>query len=184
MRVQTLLGYLFLLFSMVVLSGCTRPLEAVSKIGQVILDPSIPIGPPEDRPSTISLTILAEPNINPNQDGEATPINLQIVYMNEDSLFAALDFDQIEEQDGNLEKVLKKNYIDHQDYTILPGQYKPLPNIELYPDNRYIGVIGYYSDPDNAEWKKIVKARGKGRHYFLLAHIRGNEIEFRQEEDD
>lgn len=108
MRAKTLLGYLFLLFSMMALSGCTKPLEAVSKIGQVILDPSIPIGPPQDRPSTISLTILAEPNINPNQDGEATPLNLQIVYMNEDSLFAALDFDQIEEKDGDLEKVLKK----------------------------------------------------------------------------
>ncbi|EKT60182.1 type VI secretion system lipoprotein TssJ [Providencia sneebia] len=184
MRIRYSLSLVFLLLSILTLSGCSRPLEAVTKIGQVILDPSIPIGPLEDRPSTISLTILAEPNINPNQDGEATPINLQVVYMNEDSLFAALDFDQIEEQEGDLKKLLKKNYIDHQDYTLVPGQYKPLPDIELYPDNRYIGVIGYYSDPDNAEWKKIVKARGKGRHYFLLAHIRGNEIEFRQEEDD
>ncbi|MBP6082030.1 type VI secretion system lipoprotein TssJ [Providencia sp.] len=183
MQTRSLLT-LLLLFSVLALNGCSKSFQAASKVGQILLDPSIPVGYPEDRPSTVSLTILAEPDINPNQDGEASPINIQIVYLNEDSLFASLDHDQIEEKDGDLEKVLKKNYIDHQDYTILPGQYKPFPTMTLNTDNRYIGIIGYYSDPDNAEWKKVVKARGKGRSYFILAHIRGNEIEFRQEEDD
>lgn len=167
MRIR-LLFTLLLLFSVVALNGCSKSRQAASKV----------------KPSTVSLTIFAEPNINPNQEGEATPINVQIVYLNEDSLFASLDHDQIEEKDGDLKKVLKKNYIDHQDYTILPGQYKPFPTMTLNTDNRYIGIIGYYSDPDNAEWKKVVKARGKGRSYFILAHIKENEIEFRQEEED
>ncbi|CAB5588243.1 type VI secretion system lipoprotein TssJ [Providencia hangzhouensis] len=175
---------LLLFASFFILSGCSKTLQTASKVGQILLDPSIPVGYPKDQPSTVDLTILAEPYINPNQEDEAAPINIQIVYLNEDSLFGSLDHDQIEAKDGDLEKVLKKNYIDHQDYTILPGQYKPFPTMTLQASNRYIGIIAYYSAPDNAEWKKIVKARGKGRHYFILAHIRENEIEFRQEEDD
>ncbi len=175
---------LLLFSSFLILSGCSKPFEAAGKMGKILLDPSTPVGQPKDQPSTVALTILAEPYINPNQEGEAAPINIQVVYLNEDSVFGSVDHDQIDAKEGDLEKVLKKNYIDHQDYTILPGQYKPFPTMTLDPSNRYIGIIAYYSDPDKAEWKKIVKARGKGRHYFLLVHIRENEIEFRQEEDD
>ncbi|MGR6438957.1 type VI secretion system lipoprotein TssJ [Proteus mirabilis] len=47
------------------------------------------------------ITILAEPYINPNQEGEAAPINIQVVYLNEDSVFGSVNHDQIDAKEGD-----------------------------------------------------------------------------------
>lgn len=183
MSIKTLMACLFLIFVSTQLSGCSGPIEAISKIGKVMWDPSTPVGAEKEQPSVVAFTLLAEPEINPNDQGEATPVQLQIVYMNEDSIFASLDQDQIIEEDCDLKKLLKRNYIDHQDYTLLPDQYKPLDLIELDKKNKYIGIIAYYSDVNITQWKKVLKINGIGRHYNLLVHIKENEIEFRKEEE-
>lgn len=184
MRMKKHIISLFLMLITTAITGCSTPFEAISKIGKVIWEPSTPVGEAKEQASTVSLVIVADEHINPNHEAEATPVQLQIVYMNEDSVFASLDQDQLLEAESDLKKLLKKNYIDHQDYTILPGQYKPLPIIKLNSKNNYIGVIAYYSDANIAQWKKILKIQGNGRHYYLLAHIKVNEIEFRKEEDE
>lgn len=183
MSIKTFMTYLFFIFAATQLSGCSSPIEAISKIGKVMWDPSTPVGKEKEQLSIVSLTLLAEPEINPNDQGEATPVQLQIVYMNEESIFASLDQDQIIEEDCDLKTLLKKNYIDHQDYTLLPDQYKPLDPIELDKKNKYIGIIAYYSDVNITQWKKILKINGIGHHYNLLVHIKENEIEFRKEEE-
>ena len=184
MRLKKYVISLLLIAMTALLVGCSTPFEAITKVGKVIWDPSTPVGEAKAQASTVSLVIVADEQININHQAEATPVQLQIVYMNEDSLFAALDQDKLLETDNDLKKLLKKNYLDHQDYTLLPGQYKPLPLIKLESENNYIGVIAYYADANIAQWKKVVKVQAKGRHYYLLAHIKANEIEFRKEEDE
>ncbi|WP_409488573.1 type VI secretion system lipoprotein TssJ [Pseudomonas promysalinigenes] len=44
------------------LCGCT----SLSKISQVVMDPSIPIGPPKDHPSQLAFSINASPTLNGN----------------------------------------------------------------------------------------------------------------------
>jgi type VI secretion system VasD/TssJ family lipoprotein len=51
-----------LLLICLALGGCT----ALSKMGQVLLDPSVPIGAPGDRPSQCTLSLHASHEINPN----------------------------------------------------------------------------------------------------------------------
>ncbi|MCE1782368.1 type VI secretion system lipoprotein TssJ, partial [Enterobacter hormaechei] len=99
--------------------------------------------------------------INPNESGEAAPVEMNLVYLSEDSRFLAADYGQLESD--KLEKALGKNYIDHQDYTLLPGQYKPLERITLEKKNRYIGVIVHYADANQSEWKKIIRVKDIGR---------------------
>lgn len=47
-----------------------------------------------------------------------------MVLLAEDSKLLATDYDQVT---ADVEKALGKNYLDHQDYTLLPGQFKYLP---------------------------------------------------------
>lgn len=134
-----------------------------------------------DQPSTIRLTLLAEPDINPNEKGEAAPTEIAVVYLSEDSKLLAADYDQL--GSDMLKKTLSKNYIDHQEYTLLPNQYKPLPPIALEEKNNYLGVIAYYADANRSEWKKIIKINGVGHHYGVLIHVRADEIDLRKEEE-
>ena len=51
-----------LLMVLIGLSGCM----SLSKIGQVIVDPSLPVGPPKDHPTQIAFSINASPTLNGN----------------------------------------------------------------------------------------------------------------------
>jgi type VI secretion system protein VasD len=44
------------------LSGC----NSLNKIGQVLMDPSIPVGAPKDQPTEVSFSFFARPDINGN----------------------------------------------------------------------------------------------------------------------
>lgn len=170
---------LFLLLVVALAPGCTTS----KKIGKVLMDSDIQVGSLADQPSVVRITLLAEPDINKNDSDEATPVNLQLYYLSEDSRLLAADFDQLNGDDADPEKILGKNYLDHQDYTLLPGQFKPLSPVTLEEKTQYIGVVVYYADENIAEWKKVVKAKGMGHLYHLLVHVRAREVELQKEED-
>jgi len=134
-----------------------------------------------DQPSTMRLTLLAEPDINPNKEGEPTPTEIAVMYLSDDSKLLAADYELLDSK--KLKKTLSKNYIDHQEYTLLPDQYKPLLPVELDKKNSYFGVVAYYANANRTEWKKIIKINGTGHVYHVLIHLRSNEIELRKEEE-
>lgn len=176
---RALWGVPCVLFAALLLSGCVIG----KKVGKVIANPDIQVGSLADQPSSVRLTLLAEPDINKNESDEATPVNLQVIYLSEDSKLLATDFDQLNDEESDLAKILGKNYIDHQDYTLLPGQYKPLEPLKLEEKNQYIGVVVYYADENITEWKKVIKVKGMGHVYHLLIHVRAKDVELQKEED-
>lgn len=48
------------------LSGCASLEDIVSKTAQVLMDPDIPVGAPTNQPTTISLSLYATSDVNPN----------------------------------------------------------------------------------------------------------------------
>ncbi|WP_373778647.1 type VI secretion system lipoprotein TssJ [Glaesserella sp.] len=160
-----------------VLSGC----QTMTKIGKVIKDPDIQVGGPLEQPSTVQISLLAESDINRNEAGQPSPIELQLVYLSEDSKLLSAYYEQLSMEE--LKDVLGKNYIDHQDYTLLPSQYKSLPQVKLKEENNYLGVIAYYADSGETEWKKVVTLKGVGHRYHILVHVRENEVDIRKDEE-
>ncbi|EMO7867072.1 type VI secretion system lipoprotein TssJ [Citrobacter amalonaticus] len=159
------------------LTGC----ETVKKIGQVISNPSIPVGDLRSQASDVTVTLLTEPDTNLTADGEAAPVDVQLVYLSDDSKFQATDYDQI--ATTALPDALGKNYIDHQDFNLLPDTIKTLSPIKLDEKTGFIGVIAYFSDDQTTEWKQIEPVESTGHHYRLLVHIRSNTIEMKKEEE-
>lgn len=165
------------LFALLILSGC----QTMSKIGKVIKDPDIQVGGPLEQPSTVQISLLAESNINRNEAGQPSPIELKLIYLSEDSKLLSAYYEQLSMEE--LKDVLGKNYIDHQDYTLLPTQYKSLPQVKLKEENNYLGVIAYYANSGEAEWKKVVTLKGIGHRYHVLVHVRENEVDIRKDEE-
>lgn len=133
-------------------------------------------------PSTLGLTLLADDDINLNSDNEASPLAFQVILMSEDSKLLAADYDQLTAKD--MKEVLGKNYIDHQDFTLLPGQYKYIYPTELDSKVHYIGVAAYYSKPNGAQWKKVLKLAPIGHKYQVLVHLHKADIDVRKESED
>ncbi|WP_104205117.1 type VI secretion system lipoprotein TssJ [Billgrantia saliphila] len=174
-----LLGWLAVVVLSLALSGCASTREAAGKTWQVMRDPSIPVGYPEDRPSRVDLAMVAEPNANPNVEGDGTPLRFQILQLKDDSMLMAADHNQLRD---DLEGALGTNYLAHDDFTVLPGQWKFYEPFEVDEETRYIGLIAFYSDPDQAQWKKVVKVASRGADYHLLVHLRDFDAELRNED--
>ncbi|MCW2094768.1 type VI secretion system lipoprotein TssJ [Enterobacter sp. RHB15-C17] len=161
----------------VVLTGC----ETAKKLGQVISNPDIQVGKQAVQPSEMTVTLLTEPDTNTNAEGEAAPVDVQLVYLSDDSKLQAADYDQI--ASTPLPDVLGKNYLDHQDFSLLPDTLKTLPPVKLDEKTQFIGIVAYFSDDQSSEWKQIEPVEGTGHQYRVLVHVRQSSIEMKKEED-
>lgn len=161
----------------ILITGC----ETAKKLGQVISHPDIQVGERAEQPSEITVTLLTEPDINTNADGEAAPVDVQLIYMSDDSELQAADYDQI--ASTALPDVLGKNYIDHQDFSLLPDTIKTQPPVKLDAKTRFIGVVTYFSDDQTTEWKQFESVESTGHRYRLLVHVRQSSIEMKKEEN-
>ena len=169
-----------LLAAILVLVGCSTPYNAVSKTAKVLWDPNIPVGYPEDLPSRVDLTLLAEPDVNPNESLAPTPIAFQVIEMRDSSMLMAGDFDQLL---SDLEDSLGQNYIDHDDYSLVPGQFRFIEPFEIDSDTRFIGIIAFYAYPNLSQWKKVVKVDPIGGRYHLLVNLREREVKLRRSDE-
>ncbi|MCE0559221.1 MULTISPECIES: type VI secretion system lipoprotein TssJ [unclassified Motilimonas] len=151
------------------ITACSSIFDVVKKTGQVIWDPSIAIGDPEARATTVTLSLVADENINPNLSGIATPVAFQVFQLKDDSKYLAADYDALLEDP---EKALGKNYLDHDDYALTPGQFKFIDAFEVDEDTKYVAVLAFYADPEKSEWKKIEKLSGRGSEFHFLVQLR------------
>lgn len=159
------------------LTGC----ETAKKIGQVISNPDIQVGQQTEMPSEVTVTLLTEPDTNTNAEGEATPVDVQLVYLSDDSKLLAADYDQI--SSTPLPDVLGKNYVEHQDFNLPPDTMKILPPVKMDGKTRFIGVIAYFSDDQATEWKQIEPVENTGHRYRMLVHVRQSSIEMKKEDE-
>ncbi|WP_368543496.1 type VI secretion system lipoprotein TssJ [Enterobacter soli] len=165
----------------VVLASALGGCEMSKKIGQVIADPGIQVGDRKDQPSELTVTLLTEPDANLNGEGEAAPVDVQLIYLSDDSKLLAADYDLL--ATTPLPEALGKNYLDHQDFTLLPDTLKTLPAVKLEAKTRFIGVVAYFSDDQASEWKQLEPVEGGGHNYRLLVHVRQNGIELKTEDN-
>ncbi|AZQ11519.1 type VI secretion system lipoprotein TssJ [Shewanella khirikhana] len=147
------------------LGGCSSAWNATKKTAQVIWDPSIPVGDMTDRETLLTFSMYAQTTVNPNAEGEPTPIEMVVFELEDDSKFLAADFDSLI---ADFKKSLGSNYVDHSDFTLLPGQFKFVDPMKVDGDVRYIGVIAKFSQPEQAQWKKVIKIKSVGHEYHLL----------------
>lgn len=168
----------FLLIMAVLLTGCATTKEIASKTYEILSDPSTPVGHLEDRPSKVSLSMLATEGVNPYLDGRGTPLQFQVLQLKDDSMLMAADPQQLY---NNLEEALGTNYLAHDDFMLLPGQFKFYESFEIEENTRYIGIIAFYAEPNLAQWKKVTRVEDKGRDYHLLVHLLAHEAKLRKE---
>lgn len=169
-----------LLALILVLTGCSTPYNAVTKTAKVLWDPDIPVGYPEDQPTRIDLTMVAEPDVNPNESLAPTPIAFQVIEMRDSSMMMAGDFDSLL---TDVEASLGQNYVDHSDYSLVPGQFRFVEPFEIDQDTRYIGVIAFYAYPNLSQWKKVVKVNSVGGRYHLLVNLREREVQLKRSDE-
>jgi type VI secretion system protein VasD len=93
--------------------------------------------------------------------------------LRDDSLLLSADQESLTNE---LEKTLGKNYIDHDDYVLTPGEFKFINFTSIDTETRYIGVIADYRDGTQATWKAAFKVEPTGSRYPLHVHLKRNKV--------
>lgn len=131
-------------------------------------------GADEEKPiSLVTYSLVATETVNPNISGAATPFELQVFELEDDSMFLSADYDQLV---NDAEKAIKSNYIDHRDFVLLPGQFKFIDPFEVDKNTSYIGVMARYANIENSDWKKVIKLEPRGKKYHLLLYFNANQV--------
>jgi type VI secretion system VasD/TssJ family lipoprotein len=132
--------------------------------------PPIPTPPPQ--------TAAYQPPVpqapEPEQWDAPKPISFKVLMLRDDSLLLSADQDSLT---TDLKKTLGKNYIDHDDYVLTPGEFKFINFTRIDEDTRYVAVIADYRDGANSIWKKAFKVEPTGSTYPLHIHLRRNAVD-------
>ncbi|MGF1908689.1 type VI secretion system lipoprotein TssJ [Vibrio kasasachensis] len=134
---------------------------------------------PEKLPTKVTFSLVSDEGTNPNIWGEATPIELQVFELEDDSMFMSADYDQMKE---DYEGTLRSNFVDNYDYVLTPGQFKFVDAFEIDEDTNFIGVMAHFSEPELSEWKKAVKVLKTGREYHLLMYFKDYDVKLERVE--
>ncbi|EJL6465615.1 type VI secretion system lipoprotein TssJ [Vibrio cholerae] len=120
---------------------------------------------PAKEPTKVTFSLVSDEGVNPNIWGEASPIEIQVFELKDDSMFMSSDYDQIK---TDYKKALRSNFVKNYDYVLTPGQFKFVNAFEVDEETNYIGVMAHFAEPELSEWKKAIKVINKGREYHLL----------------
>ncbi len=111
----------------------------------MIRNPDIQVGKLMDQSTELTVTLLTEPDSNLTADGEAAPVDVQLVYL-ERRPKNSMPPTTTGVATTALPDVLGKTISITADFNLLPDTVKTLPPIKLDEKTGYIGVIAYFSD--------------------------------------
>ncbi|MFT5722582.1 MAG: type VI secretion system protein VasD [Motiliproteus sp.] len=127
-----------LLFScllLVSLAGCSLlPQPVVKVIEEYALE------------EPLELSLLVDPQVNPDLNGRPSPMVLRIYQLKRDLQFRSSDFFSLYDNDI---KVLSADLVGRDEYVLNPGQLLEI-ELGLNQGVRYLAFLGAFSDLDNA----------------------------------
>jgi len=125
----------------------------------------------DDKPkaSTATLMLSASSDVNLNDNGEPSGIQVQVVYLTEDSIMDNLYYDEITNND--LKKLLGSSYLEQQDFMLKPNQLKTVKPSPMKKGTNYVAVIGHYSHAEETEWYQILPIDDMDKQYTILISL-------------
>jgi type VI secretion system protein VasD len=100
-------------------------------------------------PTTVELTAVAAPDVNPDPSGRPSPIVVRIYQLAATGAFESADYFQLHDKEA---AVLGANLLDRQELALTPGTSEKLA-ITAKPGITAIGVAAAYRDIDRAQWR-------------------------------
>ncbi len=105
----------------------------------------------EPSPTRIEATIQAAEDINPDYDGQASPLVVRLYELKSPTAFNNAAFFTL--YDGDLAE-LGADLQNREEIELKPGQAVEVVR-DLKPETRFIGIMAAYRDIDNATWRAV-----------------------------
>lgn len=115
--------------------------EGASKAAMVMWDPNMPVGPPKDQPSTVNVSLYAEPDVNVTDFGQA-PVDVWVVQVSNEDQLMTTDFATFAKDP---EDALGRSFEDMKTKQVKPGDSAVMPEWKLKEHTTAIGVVVAYA---------------------------------------
>ena len=97
----------------------------------------------------VGITLQASANVNPNPEGQASPIVVRLYELKSLDAFSGEDFFALYD---NEKSVLGEQLLAKEEIELKPGETRQIAH-EVNPATRFMGVIAAYRDIDHAKWQ-------------------------------
>ena len=114
--------------------------------------------------------IIASADVNPNQDGRASPVHVRIFQLKEDGAFMGSDFWALVDKE---QETLAASLVQRLEFDLSPGESKEF-ELKIAPDARVLAVMAEYADYRNAQWRVVAQAPNKS----LLDLVKKDRVSF------
>lgn len=125
---------------------------------------------PADAPTTLELTVVGGPELNPNSQGRPSPVVVRIFDLAATKDFEAANFTTLFEHP----EALKRDVLAQEEIVLRPGDIQER-NRDVKATVYALGVAAAFRDMDRAVWQLVVPLK-PGIRNFLLLHLDQNKI--------
>lgn len=153
--------WLALGLTLTLLNGCIA--DAASGVTSAVLDKIF-----EEGPTEIEGSMVASEDVNPDADGEASPLVVRMYELKSQTAFNNATFFSLYDSDV---AELGEDMKGKEEFELLPGQEMELER-ELQPEVRYVGFLAGYRDLDNASWRAVIEVPEGETTDFTIAFQR------------
>lgn len=103
-------------------------------------------------PTRIEANLVASEDVNPNLQGEPSPLVVRLYELKAETAFANAGFFQLYDDAST---VLGGDLQDRSDFVLRPGETVSFTR-NLNPETRFLGVVAAYQDLDKATWRTLM----------------------------
>ncbi|MFC3913758.1 type VI secretion system lipoprotein TssJ [Pseudaeromonas sharmana] len=157
------------------LAGCST----LDKMGRLLLNPDLPLGGPDQQPSQLFLLLLAEDASADNKTSE-DPVRMLVFQLADDSRLLAATREELQ---SDPKQALGVNYLWHQEYTLVPGQFKALAIGAVNPESHYLAAVVLNDLADAHHWRASVRIHPIGHRYQILLTRQHKQLIVKKDEE-
>jgi len=127
--------------------------------------------------SYLQLTLKASDNINPNQAGRSSPLNVKTYLLSSRTTFDNLRFDAAFSQAKTL---LDEELLSKKEYIFQPGESKKY-KIKISEDAKFVVVLAAYRDLEDAKWKVVLPLEDESQ--TRIVELQANSVFLQKEKE-
>ncbi len=109
--------------------------------------------PPVRELRQLELTVVASDRVNPDSQGQATPIEIRIYELKNDAAFTTADYWSLQDKD---KAVLAEDLLHRDSFILRPGEVKTLRR-SLDAQTTALGIIAGYRVLGKSVWRETYK---------------------------
>lgn len=104
---------------------------------------------PPPPPSIVKASLDAQPSVNPDVKGRASPIIVRVYELKSVAAFNSSDFFSLFERE---KETLGAELVEREEFQLQPGEKRQFDK-QLQPETRYVGVVAAFRNLEKAQWR-------------------------------